>query len=99
MAQFDVFRLRKGGVLVVDCQSELLAALNTRFVVPLFPKAAAPAPAHRLNPIFSILGEDHVLVTQFAAAASKRELEEKVTSLSGRGLEIIGALDVLISGV
>ena len=97
MAQFDVHRL--GGALVVDCQSNLLDHLNTRLVVPLMVRDRAPAPAERLNPLFAIGGVDHVMVTQFATAVERRELGAPVASLADRSFEIVGALDVLISGV
>lgn len=36
MAQFDVFRTTSGA-LIIDCQSEALAFLATRVMVPLVP--------------------------------------------------------------
>ena len=99
MAQFDVQWLASKEGLVVDCQSELLEHLNTRFVVPVMPRDHAPAPAQRLNPIFVINGREHVMATQFAAAIHKQELGEVVTSLRDHSFEIVGALDVMISGV
>lgn len=98
MARFDVHRLATGG-LVIDCQSELLDVLDTRFVVPLAPREAAPPPARRLNPIFSVAGKEHVMLTQFAAAIERRELGAPVASLADRMYDIVDALDVLISGV
>src|SRR4051794_4443477 len=99
MAQFDVYRLNSGDGLVVDCQSDLLDHLNTRFVVPLVQLGQAPSPARRLNPVFAIGGRDYVMVTQFAAAVERRELREVVISLRDRSFEVVGALDVLLSGV
>lgn len=97
MAQFDVHRLGDG--LVVDCQSNLLADLNTRFVAPLVRSEDAPAPARRLNPVFAIDETDHVMQAQFASAVERRHLSEAVASLADHSFEIIDALDVLISGV
>ncbi len=97
MAQFDVHRL--GDRLVIDCQSDLLAQLNTRVVVPLIPRGQAPAPAGRFNPLFAIDGADHVMDTQFTSAVERRELGAVVTSLADRSFEIVEAFDVLISGV
>lgn len=99
MAQFDVYTLGSGAGLVIDCQAEILAHLNTRLAVPLLPRDSAPAPAQRLNPIFVIGGRDHVMVTQFAAAIHRRELGEAIASLKDRSFEVVGALDVLLSGV
>ena len=97
MAQFDVHRLASG--LVVDCQSSLLEAIDSRFVVPLVPVEGAPKAAQRLNPVFSIAGVTYVMLTQAAGAVRRNELGPMVTSLSEQSFEITGALDVLISGV
>lgn len=99
MPQFDVHRLRSGEALVVDCQSDLLEASNTRFVVPLLPRRSVPTPLPRLNPVFIIDGDEMVLATQFMAAVYTRELGETVASLRERAFEVLGAIDVLISGV
>jgi toxin CcdB len=98
MAQFDVHRLSKGR-LAIDCQSDLLSHLESRFVVPLVPKGAAPRPARRFNPMFDIGGVEHVMLTQFSGAVDRRQLGEIVVSLADRSFEITDALDVLISGV
>lgn len=84
---------------MVDCQSDLLEHLNTRFVVPLIAQADAPKPAQRLNPILTIDGEDYLMATQFAAAVLTRDLGKKRVSLKDRSTEILGALDVLLTGV
>jgi toxin CcdB len=97
LAQFDVHRLGSG--LVIDCQSDLLAHLNTRVVVPLIPRDQAPKPARRFNPVFSIDGAEHVLNTQFVSAVERRELGAVVASLADSSFVITDALDVLISGV
>jgi len=99
LAQFDVHRLAGGGGLVIDCQSGLLSQLESRFVVPLVPRAAAPRPSRRFNPIFTFEGVEHVMLTQFSGAVDRRQLGPAVTSLAGRSFEITDALDVLISGV
>ncbi len=98
MAKFDVYRLPKGGGYVVDCQSDLLSDLNTRFVVPLLPIADAPRPAARLNPLFAIEGEEHVMATQFSATVPTAELRTRILSLGDQGLAIGNALDMLITG-
>jgi toxin CcdB len=99
MAQFDVHRLEADFDLVVDCQADLLQHLNTRLVVPLILRERAPSPADRLNPVFMLGGREHVMVTQFAASVPCRELGEVLVSLRDRAFEIVGALDVLVSGV
>ena len=86
-------------MLVIDCQSELISHLESRFVVPLIVREHAPPPARRLNPIFKVGGQDHVMVTQSAAAVAMRQLGPVITSLADQSFDIIDALDVLISGV
>lgn len=98
MARFDVYRGTGGADLLLDCQSDLLRDLNTRFVVPLQLPENAPLPARRLNPVFEIEGRSYVMVTQFAAAIALRECGRFVVSLAAEGTAIINAVDMLISG-
>jgi toxin CcdB len=99
MARFDVYRDPRGAGFLLDCQADLLSGLNTRFVVPLRPAADAPKPAGRLNPIFGIDGEPHIMVTQYAAAVELHELGPKVASFDAHDREIGNALDLLLTGV
>jgi toxin CcdB len=98
MAQFDVLRTR-GGALVLDCQSDLLELLETRFVVPLRREGVeAPRASQRLTPIFEIAGERYVMVTPLARGIDRQDIEGFVTSLATHEYEIKGALDFLVSG-
>lgn len=100
MARFDVYRSRTApATYLLDCQADLLSGLNTRFVVPLMSLEQAPKPAGRLNPGLAIEGRQVVMVTQFAAAILVAELGELVMSLQDDNSVLIGALDMLISGV
>lgn len=99
MAQFDVHRLANGPNLVVDCQSDLHDHIDSRFVVPLVLRAEAPPAVRRLNPAFEIGGKDYVMVTQSAAAVARKRLGPAIASLAMYDHEIVGALDVLITGV
>ena len=96
MAQFDVYRMPDG--YAIDCQSDLLSHLETRFVVPLNRPVGAPKPAERLNPSFTVENERMIMVTQFAGVVSVRSLRDKVTSLIEQEYVIKSALDMLISG-
>ncbi|WP_326523286.1 CcdB family protein [Sphingomonas sp.] len=95
MAQFDVFRLGDGS-LVLDCQSDLIDRYDTRLVVPLIAYAPDMVMMTRLHPRFSVAGEDVVMVTQFATSVRARELRHRVGSLEQERLQIVGAIDVLI---
>lgn len=95
MARFDVYSLADGG-LVLDCQSDQLAEIGTRFVVPLVPGEHAPPRNQRLNPRFRIGSEDVTMVTQFATSIRTRELRTRIGSLADQHEQIIRAIDVLI---
>lgn len=97
--QFDVHELVQGGGLVVDCQADLLADLDTRLVVPLVSAVDAPETDVRLRPRFSIGGERLVMVTPLAAAIPKRALGRVVGTLTHDSHRVIGAIDVLLTGV
>ena len=99
MSQFDVHRLKSGATLVLDCQSELLGHLSTRLVVPLIPREQGPPQVARLNPLLSLEGGEFIMATQLAAAVLTHDLGPVVASLRERSFEIVGALDVLFSGV
>jgi len=97
MSQFDVHRLADG--LVLNCQSDLLSHITSRLVVPLVPKSEAPTPVRRLNPVFQIEGEDHVMISESCGAVRNKQLGPVVTSLAHQSFEITDALDILITGV
>ncbi|MCR9180634.1 MAG: CcdB family protein [Erythrobacteraceae bacterium] len=99
MARFDVYALKRGGALVVDCQADLLAGLKTRVVAPLIPEDKAPPPARHLNPVFELRGERFVLLAQMLSAVEVRELGDLVGTLEGESERVLGALDFLVSGV
>lgn len=97
MARFCVHRLPDGGH-VLDCQSDLLDHLTTRFVVPLIPIEDVGTPMAKLNPIFDVDGQRLVMMTQFSGAVSARSLGKVVLSLEDRDYDISNALDMLMSG-
>ena len=94
MAQFDVFRLSDGS-LVVDCQSDLVDGYKTRLVAPLIEAESGMVTMPRLHPRFTVAGNDVVMVTQFATAIRTDDLRVRIDSLAQERLRIIGALDVL----
>lgn len=97
MAKYDVYRLGDG-ILVVDCQADLLSDLDTRFVVPLVPAAESWGNVRRLNPTLPFRDEPHVLLPQEAMTLNRRELGMSIGSLAEHDLTIGNALDMLISG-
>ena len=99
MARLDVYPApgRVAGY-VVDVQSDLLAELSTRVVVPLLPETIIRAAAARLNPIFEIDGQRHVLIVQSIATVPCRELRRVVTSLKDQHDTVLAAVDLLLTG-
>jgi len=99
MARFDVYASPDGRGYLLDVQADLLDSLNTRVVVPLMPVNAAPSPAKRLNPVFDIHNERHVMVTQFLSAVPVSILKTPISSYELHDEEITGALDMLTTGI
>jgi toxin CcdB len=97
MAQFDVYQ-GKGKMLLVDCQSDLLDHLDTRFVVPLILSESTPPPMPRLTPIFELGRREYVMATQYAASYAKRELGRAMFNLDPERERILSAIDMLTSG-
>ena len=98
MARFDVYANRSGAGYVLDVQADLIERLNTRVVVPLLLLDAAPATAHRLNPVFDVQGVEVSMVTQFMAAVPSSELTVPVATLNGQSDAIFAAIDFLHHG-
>ena len=99
MARFDVYSSNapENGYLL-DVQADLLSRLNTSMVVPLQALDRAPRPAERLNPVFDILGQPFVMVTQFMAAVPRSELKRPLLSLDRDSFTILAAIDFLHQG-
>ena len=98
MARYDVYANLDGVGYLLDVQADILDQLSTRVVVPLLPKAEAPRPAARLNPIFDIAGEPVIMASQFMAAIPASALKQRVTRLDSEHQTIVSALDMLLQG-
>ena len=105
MPQFSVHRnpnpASKAAIpLLLDVQSDLLADLGTRVVVPL-----CPAPAMKdkiintLMPVFEIEGKQYVMLTPQLAGIGNKQMGAKVADLAHQREAIIAALDLLITGI
>jgi toxin CcdB len=82
---------------VIDCQADLLAQLQSRFVIPLMSPDHGPQRAARLNPLFNVEGVKMAMYTQYAGAMQKNELGPIVASLNDHDTEILAAIDMLIT--
>jgi len=103
MAHLDVFRNPDNTTAsvipyVVDVQSELLADLPTRVVIPLAYPEAIETPILRLNPKVGVGDTALVALTQDMASVSNRLLRNPVANLSPQRAEILAALDFLFTG-
>lgn len=99
MAQFDFFQQGGGSGYWLDCQTDLLGDIDTRFVVPLVPRDTAPRPVRQLNPVFDIADKQFIMLTQQAGPVPSSELRLPAGSLARFRYEILNALDFLITGV
>jgi toxin CcdB len=104
MSQFDVYRnpdasSRARFPFLLDIQSDLLASLATRVVVPMAPAANDAAPMAQLMPVFEVDGQRVVMRTTEIAGVPLKAVGRYVASLAGHRHEIVDALDVIISGV
>ncbi|MFR0689695.1 CcdB family protein [Enterobacterales bacterium AE_CKDN230030158-1A_HGKHYDSX7] len=103
MKQFDLYRnanphTREAIPLLLDVQSDLLASLGTRMVIPLS-RAKGLAGINRLMPEVTVGDQRLLLLTPQMAGIPRRELGEPVGNLAHLRLEIIAAIDLLISGI
>ena len=98
MAKYDVYKFGDKNHLVLDVQTDLLADLNTRIVVPLMPKDEAPKPAKYLNPLFKVDGNQYVMVTQFLSAVPALKLSHAIGNLNDNASEITRATDMVFQG-
>lgn len=97
MAQFDLYRLQ-GGQLVVDLQTDLIGIEASRIVAPLREEgryAAFPG----LTPVVAFEGMMWLVRIQELAAVSGAELKDAVGSLAEHRDALKRGLNILIDGV
>ena len=104
MAQFDVYRnpadaTDDGFPYVLEVQSDLLAHLSLRVVVPLVRADVADPPLPGLNPRFLVEDRAVVMATTLIGGLPVRALREPITNIAERRHEIVGAIDMLITGI
>ena len=97
MAQFDVFRL-KSGMLVVDLQTDLIGMEVSRIVAPLR-EAGRYAAFPGLTPMVEVGGALWIVRVQEMAALPGAELRDFVTSLAAERDALKRAVDILFDGV
>ncbi|MGD0025431.1 MAG: CcdB family protein [Xanthobacteraceae bacterium] len=83
---------------LVILQSDLVSGLRSTVVAPLVAREEL-AGAQRMNPIFSINGNEYWLATHELFAIEQRMLKERVASLADQRDAIMAALDFVFTGV
>jgi toxin CcdB len=101
--QFDVFvnpstQGTEGRPYVVVVQADILKASSQRLVVPLVVDGEIK-PMGRLNPGFEIEGRKLYLQPLDMAAFPARSLQRHVANLEDFRYQIIGAIDIVLTGV
>lgn len=105
MSQFTLYEnenknSKKAYPYFVDVQSDLLEELNSRLVIPLsMYKTLNNTNATKLCPVFKIKKESFVLLTHQMTSVPKSILKKEAGSLETSRYEILGAVDLLLSGI
>ena len=105
MAQFTLYknqdkRSNKSYPFFVDVQNSLISDLNSRLVIPFAKhESLQKTEVERLCPVISIQGRDHVLLTHQMTSVPVSILSKEEMSLENFRYEILGAIDMLITGI
>lgn len=105
MAQFDVYpnpskTSRAHYPYLVDIQSSLLTDLATRIVIPLGNRAAFGGNAMQgLTPEITFNGQELLLLTPQISSVPEKHLKTPVGTLSHFRGQIVGALDLAVTGI
>ncbi|MDO9163461.1 MAG: CcdB family protein [Methylococcaceae bacterium] len=103
MAQFIVYEnanraTKKTYPYLLDIQSSLLDELRTTVVIPLCPSAlAGNAAISKLCPVVESV--NFILLTQQIAGVDRKNLGKEICNLSHARIEILAALDFIVSGI
>lgn len=106
MAQFSVHRNRNAATkarfpLLLDVQTDLLKDLATRVVIPLAPasESARRSAIEALTPLCTVEGKRYLLIAPQLAGIAAKELGPPVADLSNDRQSILGALNLLFTGI
>jgi toxin CcdB len=104
MAQFMVYAnanaaSRKRVPYLLDVQSDLIDAMESRVMVPLMAAGTVEPVIGSLMPGFVVAGAPVVMHTAQLAGVPRRVIGEQVHDLSGERQAIMAALDFLVSGI
>ena len=105
MEQFTLYKnenknSKKAYPYFVDVQNDLLSDLNSRIVVPLSAqKTLNNLNAKKLCPIIKINEDAFVLLTHQMTSVPCSALKKEVTTLEHYRYDILGAIDLLLTGI
>ncbi len=105
MAQFSLYKNEDSASndaypYFIDVQNSLLSDLNSRLVIPLSPHGVLNnTDAKRLCPVIHLDEGNFVLLTHQMTSVPSSILRTEVTFLESSRYEILGAIDMLISGI
>ena len=83
----------------LDIQSDFLSPARTRVVIPLRIVTGTKEQLPQLNPIFRICQKELAMITQEITHLPLKDLGAFTVSLAGERDRILGAIDVLITGI
>ncbi len=89
----------EGFPYVLDIQPDVLDHPNLRVVVPLVRADVVDPPLPGLNPRFVVEESSVVMATTLIGGLPARSLHDPVSNLGSYRYDIIGAIDMLITGV
>jgi hypothetical protein len=100
MSRFGVYELKGiSNTLVLDVQSDMFSAFQTRVVIPLqLTKQVGSGKMSRLNPTILINGEHYSLIVDEMASINLHYIGDFVTNIENQRHVIIDAMDFLFQG-
>jgi toxin CcdB len=105
MSQYSLYKnenmsSKKTYPFFVDVQSDLLDSLNSRVVIPLsLNKVTNNTNAKTLCPVFDIENKNYILLTHQMTSVPASLLKKNIGSLENNRYEILGAIDILLTGI
>ena len=105
MSQYTLYKnenkaTKKTYPYFVNVQSDLLDELNSRIVIPLSSlKSLENKNVKRLCPIIKVEDKSFVLLTHQLTSVPKSILKKESISLETYRYEILGAIDLLLTGI
>jgi toxin CcdB len=100
--QFDVYRNNGAGSRIapylIELQHDHVGNVRTAIVAPLV-REGTFAPQGRLTPAILVLGENHLLSIGELFTIERKRLGPVVTNVDSLHQRIIGAIDLLFTGI